>query len=90
MKIAAAALLGGLACPALACTQGESEDKVREAIYAMADLQQKNPAKAAAAKEKIDRALDESLQPASTTQARQAATAKLCKAMDEVLADLRR
>lgn len=73
--------------PAVACTQGESEDKMREAIYAVHDVQARNPAKAEAAAKKINQALNETLEPSSN---RQAAIDKLCKAFDEVLAELRR
>jgi hypothetical protein len=76
--------------PAFACTQVESEEKVRDTIYAMSQMQARNPSKAAIARSKIDQALDEALAPTSTPQEMQAATDKLCKAMDEVLAELRR
>lgn len=80
-------LLTAITLPAVACTQGESEDKMREAIYATDALRTSNPAKAAAAAEKINQALDETLKPSSNTQA---AIDKLCRALDEVLAELRR
>lgn len=88
-RFAAAALfLAAFIVPArAACTQGESEDKVRAAIYAMTDMHARNPAKAEVAKKKIDQALDEALKPAANNQA---ATDKLCKDMDEILAELRR
>ena len=41
-----ALFLATIASPAVACTQGESEDKMREAIYAAHDLHARNPAKA--------------------------------------------
>ncbi len=72
------------------CTQGESEDKVREVITAATDIHARNPAKAEAALNKIEQALDESLKPRQPTQDMQAATNKLCKDIDEILAGLRR
>ena len=83
-------LLATITSPAFACTVGESEDKVREAIYAMTDMHPRNLAKAEATKKKIDQALDDALKPTMNPQARQASNDKLCKDMDEVLADLRR
>ena len=69
------------------CTQQESEEKVRAAINAMAQMRAADPAKAAAARKKIDVAVDQAIQPSSDFQI---AIDQLCKAMDEVLADLRR
>jgi hypothetical protein len=82
-----ALFLAAIMSPAAACTQGESEDKMRDAIYAVEDLRVSNPAKAASAAKKINQALEETLQPSSNPQV---ATDRLCKALDEVLAELRR
>ena len=90
LRSGCAAILQALILPAIACTQGESEDKVREAIYALSDVEKRDPDKAQIARQRIDRALDEALKPATVAQAQQDRTHKLCKEMDEILAELRR
>jgi hypothetical protein len=82
-----ALFLATIASSAAACTQGESEDKMREAIYAAHDMRVSNSSKAENAAKKINQALNETLEPSPNGQA---AIDKLCKALDEVLAELRR
>ena len=83
----AAFLLAANMSSAFACTQGESEDKVREAIYAAIDMRARNSAKAETAQKRIDLALDEALKRSTNPQV---ATDKLCKTLDDILAELRR
>jgi hypothetical protein len=87
-KLACAALLlATVAPPAVSCTQEESELKMREAIYAVHDINARNPAKAESAAKKINQAMNETLARSANGQT---PADRLCQALDEVLAELRR
>ena len=83
-------LMAAVVQPVIACTQGESDNKSREVIMAMVDIRLRDPAKATVAERKFDRAMQQTLKPATTSADRQASTDAFCAALDEIMADLRR
>ena len=85
--ICAALFLAATVPPAIACTLGESEQKARQLISDMVAMENFDAAKAAAAGKKFNQVMNASL---SSSLNPRAATEALCRALDEIAADLRR
>jgi len=84
--IAACVLIPLASSAASACTQQEAEEKMREVIYRMIDLQARDAAKVKPIEQRFNAALDATLQPSANSQASQDT---FCKELDALLPMLR-
>ncbi len=85
--IAACALIPLASPAAFACTQQESEEKMRDVIHRMIDLKDRDAAKVKPIEQRFNAALDATLRPSANLQASLDA---FCKELDALLPMLRR